>query len=85
MNSLHFVTDFQEFKASSAERIDQIEHLLCENVMGHDTVQTEDRKQPLELLQNENSRLRIESEFLPKVIELLSFQQINAHEVNSNT
>ena len=38
----HFVTDFQEFKASTAERIDKIEHLLCENVMGHDTVQTED-------------------------------------------
>ena len=85
MNSLHFVTDFQEFKASSAERIDQIEHLLYENVMGHDTVQTEDRKQQVELLQNENSRLRIESESLPKVIELLSFQQINAHEVNNNT
>ena len=37
----HFVTDFQEFKASTAERIDKIERLLWENVTGHDTVQTE--------------------------------------------
>ena len=29
----HFVTDFQEFKASTAKRIDKIERLLCENVM----------------------------------------------------
>ena len=28
----HFVTNFQEFKASTTERIDKIEHLLCENV-----------------------------------------------------
>ena len=60
----HFVTDFQEFKASTAERIDKIEHLLCEDVKGHDTVQTEDTKQQVELLRNEDSRLRIELESL---------------------
>ena len=81
----HFVTDFQEFKARTAERIDKIEHALCENVMGYDTVQTEDMKQQVELLQNENSKLRIESESLLNVIELLSVQQINAHEINDNT
>ena len=40
----HFATDFQEFKASTAERIDKIERLIWENVMRHDTVQTEDMK-----------------------------------------
>ena len=34
---------------------------------------------------NENTRLRIESESLLKVIELLSVQQINVHEINDNT
>ena len=34
--------------------------------MGHDTVQTEDMKQQVELLQSENSRLGIDSEFLFK-------------------
>ena len=34
--------------------------------MGHDTVQTEDMKTQVELLQNQNSRLRIESESLLK-------------------
>ena len=29
----HFVTDFQEFKASTGERIDEIELLSWENVM----------------------------------------------------
>ena len=53
--------------------------------MRDDTVQTEDMKQQVELLQNENSRLRIESVSLLKVIELLSVQQINAHEINDNT
>ena len=81
----HFVTDFQEFKASTAKRIDKVEHLLCKNAMGHDTVQTENIKQQVELLQNENSRLRIESESLLKVIKLLSVQQINTHEINDNT
>ena len=57
----HFVTDFQEFRASTAWRIDKIEHLLCKNVMGHDTVQTEDIKQQVELLQNVNRRFRMES------------------------
>ena len=80
----HFVTDFQEFKASTAERIDKIERLLWENVTGHDTVQTEYIKQE-ELLQNENNRVRMESESLLKVTKLLSVQQINTHETNDNT
>ena len=50
--------------------------------MGHDT---EYIKQQVELLQNENNRLRMESESLLKVIELLSVQQINTHESNDNT
>ena len=50
-----------------------------------DTVQTEDMKQQVELLQNENNRLRMESESLLKVIELLSVQQINICEINDNT
>ena len=81
----HFVTDFQEFKTSTAERINKIEQLLWENAMGHDTVQKEYIKQQVELLQNENSRLRMESESLLIVIELLSVQQINTHEANDNT
>ena len=81
----HFVTDFQEFKASTAERIDKIERLLWENVTGHETVQTEYIKQQEELLQNENNRLRMESESLLKVIELLSVQNINTHKANNNT
>ena len=81
----HFVTNFQEFKANTTERIDKIEHLLCENVMGHDTVKTEEMKQQVELLQNEKSRLRIESKFLLKVIKMLSVQQINIHDINKNT
>ena len=71
----HFATDFQKFKASTAEKIDKTELLLWENVMGHDTVQTEDMKQQVELLEKENNRLRMESESLFKVIELLSVQQ----------
>ena len=51
---------------------------MWENDMGHDTVQTE------ELLQNENNTLRMESESLLKVIELLSAQQINACKINGN-
>ena len=81
----NFATDFQEFKASTAERIDKIERVIRENVMEHDTVQTEDMKQQAELLQNENNRLRMESESLLKVIELLSVQQINTREINDNT
>ena len=53
--------------------------------MGHDTVQTEYVKQQVQLLQNGNNRLRMESESLLKVIELLSVQQINTHEANDNT
>ena len=79
-----FVTDFQEFKASIAERIDKIERLLQENVTGHDGVQTEYIKQKVELLQNEINRLRMESESLLKVIQLLSVRQINNHEANEN-
>ena len=81
----HFATDFQEFKASTAERIDKIERLSWENVMGHDTVQTKHIKQQVELLQNENNRLRMESEFLHKVTELLSVQQINTRKINGIT
>ena len=81
----HFVTDFQEFKASTGERIDEIELLSWENVMGHDTVQTEYIKQQVEFLQNEKNRLRMESESLLKVIDMLSVQQINTHEANNNT
>ena len=80
----HFVTDFQEFKASTGERIDEIELLSWENVMGHDTVQTEYIKQQVEFLQNEKNRLRMESESLLKVIDMLSVQQINIHEANNN-
>ena len=42
-------------------------------------------KEQVELLQNEYNRLRMESESLLKVIELLSVQQINTHEANNNT
>ena len=70
----HFASDFQEFKASTAERINKIERLIWENVIGHDTVQTEDMKQQVELLKKENNRLRMESESLLNTIELLSVQ-----------
>ena len=53
--------------------------------MGHDTVQTEDMKQQVELLQNENNRLRMESDSLLKVNEFLSVQQINTREIKDNT
>ena len=46
----HFVTDFQEFKASNAEKIDKIERLSWENIMGHETVQTKYIKQQVQLL-----------------------------------
>ena len=81
----HFATDFQQFRTSTAERIDKIKRLIWENVMGHNVVQTEDMKQQVELLQNENTRLRMESESLLKVIELLSVQQINTREISYNT
>ena len=81
----HFSTDFQEFKASTAESINKIEHPILENVTGHDAVKTEDMKRQVELLQNENNRLRMKSESLLKVIELLSVQQINTREINGNT
>ena len=57
----HFAT---ESKASNAARTDMIERLILENVMGHDTVKTEDMRQQVELLQNENNRLRLKSESL---------------------
>ena len=50
--------------------------------MGHDT---EYIKQQVELLQNENNRLRMKSKSLLKIIELLSVQQINTDEANDNT
>ena len=80
-----FATDFQELKASTAERIDKAERLIWENVVRHDTVQTENMKQQVHFLQNENNRLRAESESLPEVIELLSVQQINTRKINDNT
>ena len=57
----HFAT---ESKASNAARTDMIERLISENVMGHDTVKAEDMRQQVKLLQNENNRLRLESESL---------------------
>ena len=39
--------------------------------MGHYTVQREEVKEQVELLQDQNNRLRMESESLHKVIELL--------------
>ena len=62
----HFAFNFQEFKASTAEKIDKIEHLIWENVMGHDAVKTKNMKQQVELLQNENSILQMESKSLSK-------------------
>ena len=53
--------------------------------MGHDPVQTQYIKQQVELSQNENNRLRMESESLLKGIGLLSVQHINTHEANGNT
>ena len=47
--------DFEEFKANTAERNDKIKRLMWKNVIGHDTVQTKDMKQQVELLQNENN------------------------------
>ena len=38
-----FATDFQKFKASTAERIDKVERLLWENVMGNDIYQATSR------------------------------------------
>ena len=63
----HFASDFQEFKTSTVERSDKIVFLIWENAMGYDTVQTEDMEQQIELLQNENNRLKMELEFLLKV------------------
>ena len=83
--SEHFVNDFHELKASTAERIDKTERLIWENVMEHDTTQKEDMKKQVELLQNENNRLRMESESLLKVIELLSVQKKTTREINDNT
>ena len=50
---MNFATVFQEFKATTAERIDKIVHLIWEKFMGNDTVQAEDITQQVELLQNE--------------------------------
>ena len=81
--TVHFATNFQQFKASTVKRIDRIERLILKNVTGHDTVRTEDMKQQVEFF--ENNRLRMESEPLIKVTDLLSVQQINTHEINGNT
>ena len=40
----HFATDIQEFKASTTERVDKIEHLLLENVMEYETVKKKKKK-----------------------------------------
>ena len=71
MSTEHFAIDFQELKDSTAERIDKTKPLIWENVMDM-TVQTEDMKQQVEFLQNENNRLRMKSESMLKVIEFLS-------------
>ena len=81
--TVHFATNFQQFKASTVKRIDRIERLILKNVTGHDTVRTEDMKQQVEFF--ENNRLRMESEPLIKVTDFLSVQQINTHEINGNT
>ena len=84
----HFATHFQEFKASTTERIWENVGNVCliwENVMGHDTIQAEYMKQQVELLQNENNILRKETHPSRKVLELLSVQQINTREINDNT
>ena len=47
--------------------------------------QQADMKQQAELLQIETNRLRMELESSLKVTELLSVQQINTREINSNT
>ena len=80
--TVHFATNFQQFKASTVKRIDRIERLILKNVTGHDTVRTEDMKQQVEFF--ENNRLRMESEPLIKVTDFLSVQQINTHEINGN-
>ena len=81
--TVHFATNFQQFKASTVKRIDRIERLILKNVTGHDTVRTEDMKQQVEFF--ENNRLRMESEPLIKVTDFLSVQQTNTHEINGNT
>ena len=84
----HFATDIQEFKASTTERVDKIEHLLLENVTEYETVK---KKRKKKRWNNQQScykmkvRLEMEAEYLLKVIELLSFQQINTRETNGNT
>ena len=40
----HFATDIQEFKASTTERVDKIEHLLLENVTEYETVKKKRKK-----------------------------------------
>ena len=84
----HFATDIQEFKASTTERVDKIEHLLLENIMEYETVK---KKRKKKRWNNQQScykmkvRLEMEAEYLLKVIELLSVQQINTRETNGNT
>ena len=66
--------DFQEFKMTSAARIDRIQRLILEIVTRHDAVKTDDIKQQIEWLQNEYNRFRMKSESLLKIIALLSVQ-----------
>ena len=81
----HFATDFQEFKASTAERIDKIERLIWSHVRGRDRVQTEDMKHDYSSYKMKIIDLGSELESLLKVIELLSVQQINTCEINDNS
>ena len=46
----HFASDFKESEVSTTKRIDKIECLVWENIIGHDTVQAEDTKQQVEVL-----------------------------------
>ena len=87
----HFATDFQELKSSSTERIDKIERLILENVAEYETkdmkheVKTKVMEQQIELFQNGHNRLKVETESLFKVIELLLAHQINTGKIHGNT
>ena len=85
----HFATDFREFKVSVAERLAKIERLIWENFIGHDIEQPVHTKGQVGLLQNENNRIRMESESLLKLIKFLSnkFQSADSvysvHQINT--
>ena len=79
----HFATDFQESKVSVAERLAKIERLIWENFIGHDIEQPVHTKGQVGLLQNENNRIRMESESLLKLIKFLSDKFQSADSVYS--